>query len=76
MVKIVMELYDKLHLLEDKIDKLLAEVRDARGVKEQLDDKYNKLFEKYNYLEEENRRNKEDMQAARHKVESLLSRFD
>lgn len=71
-----MELYDKINLLENKIDKLLADAAEARDAKAGLQQEYDELLEKYIAAEDELKRIKEDRDAARHKIESIIARFD
>lgn len=75
MLKITMELYDKLLILETKIEKLMLEVNEARNLKNNMQSDYNKLLDKYNALEEENRQLKEDKYKIKEKIEVLISKI-
>lgn len=75
MLEITMELYDKLLILETKIEKLMLEVHEARNLKNNMQSDYNELLDKYNALEEENRQLKEDKYKIKEKIEVLISKI-
>ena len=75
MVKDFMELYDKLNLLEGKIDSLLAAASEAKSAKDALQREYDDLLEKYISLEDEIRQLKQDRDTARQRIESIIAKL-
>ncbi|MBQ3033809.1 MAG: cell division protein ZapB [Deferribacterales bacterium] len=75
MVKDFMELYDKLNLLEGKIDSLLAAASEAKSAKDALQREYDDLLEKYILLEDEIRQLKQDRDTARQRIESIIAKL-
>lgn len=78
-----MEIYDKINLLESKIDKLLADAAEARDAKASLQREYDELLEKFivaedglKRAEDELRRVNEDKDAVRQRIENIIARFD
>lgn len=70
-----MELYDKLNLLEGKIDSLLAAASEAKSAKDALQREYDDLLEKYILLEDEIRQLKQDRDTARQRIESIIAKL-
>lgn len=70
-----MELYDKLNLLEGKIDSLLAAASEAKSAKDALQREYDDLLEKYISLEDEIRQLKQDRDTARQRIESIIAKL-
>ena len=70
-----MELYDKLNLLEGKIDSLLAATSEAKSAKDALQREYDDLLEKYILLEDEIRQLKQDRDTARQRIESIIAKL-
>lgn len=71
-----MEIYDKINLLESKIDKLLADAAEARDAKAALQREYDELLEKFIVAEDELKRVNEDKDAVRQRIENIIARFD
>lgn len=76
MVKTNMSLYDKLSLLESKIDTLLTEISEAQKAKSSLQGDYDDLFRRYILLEEEMRQIKKDRDLVRQRIESIIARIN
>lgn len=70
-----MELYDKLNQLEEKLDRVVAEITEARQEKANIQNAYDELARKFAAMEAEIGRSKQDKEAIRDKIENLLNKL-
>lgn len=70
-----MELYDKLNQLEEKLDRVVAEVTEARHEKANIQQAHDELAGKFAAIESELERARQDKDAIRDKIENLLNKL-
>lgn len=70
-----MELYDKLNQLEEKLDRVVAEVVQARNEKQSIQQAYDELLGRFSAMEAELEQTRLDKDAVREKIENLLNKL-
>lgn len=70
-----MELYDKLNILEEKLDKVVAEIAQARSEKAQVQVAYDEIVGRFEAMEVELEQTRRDKEAVREKIENLLNKL-
>lgn len=70
-----MELYDKLNQLEEKLDRVVAEVVQARNEKQSIQQAYEELLGRFSAMEAELVQTRLDKDAVREKIENLLNKL-
>lgn len=70
-----MELYDKLNILEEKLDKIVAEIAQARSEKAKIQAEYDELSMRFASMETELEQVRKDKDAVREKIENLLNKL-
>lgn len=70
-----MDLFNKLNILEEKIDKIISETLEIRSGKEALQKEYDDLQARFQALEEELKNCRDDKETARQRVEEIIRKL-